>query len=265
MLYLAPLRRRSARRRRRRGRGAAVFGCTALLSAALLLSPQITAGGAEPSRDGSPLLASVTASGSDLTPFRKWQSVLQRYAAERGDGGLGACTAAAPASAACASAEWRHFLAGLRSKSRREQLLAVNREANKRPYVTDLANWGAEDYWATPGEFLAHSGDCEDYAILKFFSLRQLGWTGEELRIVAVHDRRLGIGHAIVAAELDGEIWVLDNQSPEVVAAARVDRYQPVYSLTETSWRLYPASGQVASALSQRAADVETAPPIAGR
>ena len=48
-------------------------------------------------------------------------------------------------------------------------------------YLEDLANYGLPDYWATPLQFLDRDGDCEDYAIAKFVSLRELGFAADEL------------------------------------------------------------------------------------
>ena len=40
------------------------------------------------------------------------------------------------------------------------------------------------DYWATPVESLRKGeADCEDYAIAKYFTLRQLGVADDKLRI----------------------------------------------------------------------------------
>ena len=69
---------------------------------------------------------------------------------------------------------------------------------NKAKYITDKNNWGRKDYWETPGEFMANFGDREDYAIIKFLSLKLLGFKDEDLRVVAVKDLNLKIGHAVL-------------------------------------------------------------------
>lgn len=232
-----PFIRRAGRIRRRRNRRPA-GRATPLLVIALLLGPQAVGIADVASRRDDPF-ATVTATGSNLTPFRKWQSVLERYAAEERDAAVTGCHDSRSNSTPCLYARWRQFLDPLRSKDRQEQLRAVNEEMNQHRYVTDLDNWHREDYWSTPGEFFAHSGDCEDFAIVKYLSLRQLGWTGESLRLAAVFDTRLNIGHAIVVVENEGRTWVLDNQIPDVVEVASVAHYRPVYSLTETTWRLH--------------------------
>ncbi len=48
-----------------------------------------------------------------------------------------------------------------------------------------------------------NSGDCADYAIAKFFALRYLGYSNEEMRIAVVYDRMRRIGHAVLAIYSD--------------------------------------------------------------
>jgi predicted transglutaminase-like cysteine proteinase len=56
-------------------------------------------------------------------------------------------------------------------------LQKVNDFFNKIPYLTDQEHWGVPDYWATPAEMVASwGGDCEDYAIAKYMSLKELGF-----------------------------------------------------------------------------------------
>ena len=179
---------------------------------------------------------------TDLRRFEKWQTALERYAAERATAEGRPCTE--PASLACRYREWQTFLDGLRGQSRRQQLIAVNRFMNARPYRSDKDTWGASDHWSTPGEFLTRSGDCEDYAIAKFLSLKELGWSDDALRLVAVKDQKLGIGHAVVVAYLGGRTWLLDNQIKDVTATDRVSHYRPVYSINESAWWLHRPDGR---------------------
>src|SRR5262245_19626552 len=53
-----------------------------------------------------------------------------------------------------------------------QHLARVNDYFNRARFLPDLQHWGADDYWATPAEFSAtHGGDCEDYAIAKYYAL----------------------------------------------------------------------------------------------
>ena len=56
------------------------------------------------------------------------------------------------------------------------QLYQTNRFFNDARFVTDQEIWHREDYWATPTEFLIKdAGDCEDFAMAKYFTLRLMG------------------------------------------------------------------------------------------
>ena len=72
--------------------------------------------------------------------------------------------------------DWKLLIESNSNKSEAEKLEQVNRFFNQTPFVSDMEHWGKEDYWATPIEMLATSGgDCEDFAISKYFTLLQLG------------------------------------------------------------------------------------------
>ncbi len=171
---------------------------------------------------------------TNLRLFAKWTSTLSRYETERLTTRRPGC--AHPAADDCRTEEWQRFLESVRDQDRRSQIASVNAFINARPYVADQANWNRSDYWATPAEFLARSGDCEDYAIAKYLALRELGWSDRELRIVAVKDLHKGIGHAVTVAFLDGEAFVLDNQLNKVTEVGAIGHYRPVYSLNATAW-----------------------------
>lgn len=128
---------------------------------------------------------------------------------------------------------WDTLKAQVRNKSEMERLKAVTKFFNKWPYRLDKANWGVSDYWETPWEFLKKSGDCEDYSIAKFYALQELGFTGDQLRIVAVKDAIRGIGHAILAVYATDDIYILDNQTDMVLSHKKYRHYIPQYSVNE--------------------------------
>lgn len=71
-----------------------------------------------------------------------------------------------------------------KEKDRFEQLRIVNDFFNKVQYKKDLLHWKHKDYWASPIEFLGTgAGDCEDYAIAKYYALREIGVPSEKLKI----------------------------------------------------------------------------------
>lgn len=205
-------------------------------------APGKPAANAEPAPSGAttaayvPLFSTREVKSSSLAAFKQWLSVMDRYSRERKLEN-GPCTDADPP--ICHLVEWHSFLMTLKDKDRMSQLQEVNRYVNGHPYILDIVNWGVPDHWETPKEFLDRSGDCEDYAISKFYSLRVLGMDNTNLRIVVLQDLNLQIPHAILVAYLDGKPFVLDNQIPEVVSADIIRHYRPFYSINEQNWWLH--------------------------
>ena len=177
---------------------------------------------------------STETQSSDLKAFHKWTGMLERFTAEAAAGQKGACDS--KKFTKCHYDAWTDFLRGQLDKDRMTQVVEVNRFMNKAKYTEDEPNWGQKDFWATPGEFFDRMGDCEDYAIAKFVSLLKLGFKPDQLRIVAVRDLNLKVGHAVLVVFLDGKTWLLDNQIQQVVEAKSVRHYQPVFSINTQAW-----------------------------
>jgi predicted transglutaminase-like cysteine proteinase len=59
------------------------------------------------------------------------------------------------------------------------------------------------------------------------------------MRIVVLQDLNLKVTHAVLAVDLDGKTWILDNQIKQVIDAERIRHYRPVYSVNEKGWWLH--------------------------
>jgi len=172
---------------------------------------------------------------NDMSYLPQWLSVLERHISR--DVPEGNCTD--KFFNRCHLKNWYHFLDSIKSLSRRKQISAVNRYANKKKYVFDITNYGMEDYWAIAREFLYNGGDCEDYSITKFFSLHWLGFNMNDIRIVVLQDTNLRIPHAILAVHFNNDILILDNQTQEVLSHRQIAHYTPLYSINEKKWWLH--------------------------
>ncbi len=109
----------------------------------------------------------------------------------------------------------------------------VNSFFNQTRFKSDLAHWGQEDYWATPLELLAtNAGDCEDYAIAKYFTLKVMGVPAENLRITYVKALKFNQAHMVLAyyEQPDQEPLILDNLINEILPASKRTDLVPVYS-----------------------------------
>ncbi len=125
---------------------------------------------------------------------------------------------------------WLERIESLRGHGSEAQLRRVNALANQQPYVTDAVNFGRPDYYASPLEFLQRSGDCEDFAIFKYFALRALGFSDTMLRVVLVVRTRDRSAHAVLAVYLDANIYILDSATDRVLPQDAIRGYQPLFS-----------------------------------
>lgn len=135
----------------------------------------------------------------------------------------------------CSSAalSWQKIIKQSQGLPPMAQIKEVNKYFNRWPYSLDIDVYGVSDYWATPGEFLKLSGDCEDYSITKYYALRKLGFSIDDMRIVLLKDNIRNIAHAILAVKLNDETYVLDNVSDLVLSHLKYEHYVPQYSVNE--------------------------------
>lgn len=123
-------------------------------------------------------------------------------------------------------------------------LLLANNFFNQVPYANDQQNWRVDDYWATPTEMLGSYGaDCEDYAIGKYFTLKEFGVPAEKLRITYVRALNLGESHMVLAyyPTPDADPLILDNLRSDIRPASQRPDLEPVYSFNDDD--LWTASG----------------------
>lgn len=128
---------------------------------------------------------------------------------------------------------WQQLISELRGQPVAVQLVQVNEFFNSLAFKNDRDLWGQEDYWATPTQLLiTNAGDCEDFSIAKYFTLREIGIPEEHLRLVYVKALELNQAHMILTytATAESESLVLDNLKTRILPASQRDDLLPVYS-----------------------------------
>lgn len=132
---------------------------------------------------------------------------------------------------------WDSMLESSKNESLLNKLKNVNDFFNQITYKTDAAHWKQKDYWATPIEFMGSgAGDCEDYAIAKYFSLIKLGIPDDKLRITYVIYKRVNSrfeqAHMVLTYyhKTGAEPVILDNINRKLELASKRDDLKPVYS-----------------------------------
>ncbi|MDO6712198.1 transglutaminase-like cysteine peptidase [Aliiglaciecola sp. 2_MG-2023] len=142
---------------------------------------------------------------------------------------------------------WQNLLIENQDEDIDEQLYLVNNFFNQLDFVDDDIHWGKNDYWATPLEFLGtHGGDCEDFTIAKYFSLRELGVPAKNLRLMYVKALQVNQAHMVLAYydSPNAIPLVLDNINPRILPASKRQDLLPIYSFNGDGLWMAKAQGR---------------------
>lgn len=144
--------------------------------------------------------------------------------------------------------QWQALLKTAVVLPEQEKLTRVNDFFNQRiDFVDDMRLWNKADYWATPLEFLARgAGDCEDYSIAKYFTLKELGVDESKMRITYVKALKLNQTHMVLTYYHTprGVPVVLDNLITTIKAATQRSDLLPVYSFNGSGLWMAKIRGQ---------------------
>jgi predicted transglutaminase-like cysteine proteinase len=110
--------------------------------------------------------------------------------------------------------EWLRMFSG---KTKQQQIEEVNIWVNSQiQYREDNG-----DQWSSPAQTLARGhGDCEDFAIAKYYVLRALGFTEDQVYLIVADDLVARTEHAVLLINLDGQEYILDNFTDNVIPPA---------------------------------------------
>lgn len=128
---------------------------------------------------------------------------------------------------------WRALIDQHQQDDEWQNLTRVNDFFNANNFVNDIDHWQQDDYWATPLEFmLTGGGDCEDFSIAKYFTLRALGIPTEKLRLMYVTALEYQQAHMVLIYFESPKAMpvVLDNINPQILPANQRPDLAPVYS-----------------------------------
>jgi predicted transglutaminase-like cysteine proteinase len=188
-------------------------------------------------RDALPLGKSNNSSSMTFADISaKWSELQSRMLAD--ESAVAACRSG---HVACSQAA-RRFLSIVELGLQREgriRLGWINRAVNMAiRSASDWAQYGYADFWASPLQTLGNgAGDCEDYAIVKYAALRELGISPDDLRLVIVQDEKREIGHAVVAVWHEQRWLILDNRTMAILDADDVRDYRPLFALDQHGTR----------------------------
>jgi len=141
-----------------------------------------------------------------------WQDTLERHYSERE--AIRQCLSDAEACTRRLRG-LRHVLLKGAALRPEQQIRLVNRFINRQRYKDDrvTSRSGAGNQWETLTEFLNRGGDCEDFAVAKYFVLREFGVDAEDMRIVIGSEPQRATHHAMLAIRFDEGVWLLENDN----------------------------------------------------
>ena len=128
---------------------------------------------------------------------------------------------------------WQNLMDDAAQDTEATKLTKVNSFFNRVRYLNDIDHWKQNDYWATPVEFLiTNAGDCEDYSIAKYYTLRELGVADEKLSVAYVKALDYNQAHMVLTyyAKSGDVPLVLDNLIREIKPASERPDLLHVYS-----------------------------------
>ncbi len=177
------------------------------------------------------LFGSAERRSDNLSAFVKWTGMFSRFESALKDSGSDKIVQ-----------KWKDSIRPLAGHSIEEMASGVNEVVNHQDYIVDERNWGKSDYWETPVEFFQRGGDCEDFAIAKYASLRALGVPDDRMRVAIVHDEEKNMPHAVLIVYSDSGALILDNQMKTVHTSEQMaSRYRPIFTINRTAWWLHTA------------------------
>ncbi|WP_065238261.1 transglutaminase-like cysteine peptidase [Legionella londiniensis] len=138
-------------------------------------------------------------------------------------------------------AEWKAIINRQNPQNTQKLLEQVNTFFNRLAYIPEEPQ-DSVDVWLTPYEFLAAGGgDCEEFAIAKYFTLVAMGVPEQKLRITYVTIMTHNQAHMVLAyyETPDAEPLILDSLVKEILPASKRSDLLPVYSFNAEDVWLY--------------------------
>ncbi|MCL1143257.1 transglutaminase-like cysteine peptidase [Shewanella gaetbuli] len=143
--------------------------------------------------------------------------------------------------------DWQSLIEDAEGLDDYSKLNLANQFANRHiKYQTDTQHWDKSDYWATPIESLGSgAGDCEDYAIFKYFTLKAMGVDESKMRLMYVRALTIDEPHMVlIYFETPRDIpLVLDNYQTKIKPASQRKDLKPIYSFNGQGLWLAKARG----------------------
>ncbi len=171
-----------------------------------------------------------------------WQATIDAYNVDLAK--VAACTENSDCSGRFRSLN--HLLGRIRDLPADQRVRAVNAWVNRLRYRDDRTQIGPDgrmpNEFRSLTEFTRRGGDCEDFAIAKYFLLREAGIPAAQLRVVVARDRPHHAYHAVLAYDAGDVSWLVETDG--TISRSNHGQYRFLYAMNEEGvWDHAPAEG----------------------
>lgn len=159
--------------------------------------------------------------------IKDWRKITKKYKRAIASGGQSAN-------------DFRGAILKLRGKTKAQTIYNVDTYINRKiQYRSDEKTWDTKEYWANPIETTKNGsyGDCDDFALAKYFALQQLGIRDNDMRFVVLMSS--GGGHAVLSVKDGNKTYILDNNLPYPVEDSEINFYDPIYTVNNSEFSFY--------------------------
>lgn len=154
---------------------------------------------------------------------------------------------------------YAEFMKKIQNESPSRKIELINSYINTlMPRYDDFYNKNV-DIWSTRGEFLRRGGgDCEEYAITKKDSLKDLGINSETCLLV-VKEKIIGGYHMVLALweKKNSEPIILDNLSFRIMPISKRYDLEPMYCLKDGKYYKLEQNGKILKPINIRISSYE--------
>lgn len=134
---------------------------------------------------------------------------------------------------------WNKVMKNAENKEEQIKVRNINAYFNQYRYRKDEYNWKNIEYWASFQEFIGKGrGDCEDYALAKYYSLRKLGVPISKLKLLA--GKYNGGGHlALGYYKNPKDPYLLDNNNRYLGRLSKTYRFKAETYFNEKEYGVF--------------------------
>jgi len=131
------------------------------------------------------------------------------------------------------AASWRRTATNLADGPLRQRLARANAFVNNQiRFRSDVAATGQRDSWISPDQlFRTATGDCEDYALAKYWLLSAAGVPEEDMFVMVVADLIARADHAYLAVRVGEGFVLLDSRTDMILSPEAVDDIVPLITI----------------------------------